>query len=182
MGLESSLLSPLDRVLVVLSYETPELDYFSPRALPFLKDLIDRYYRAGVRLNGLYADEMHIQQDWIYHGHHDEGQFTLRYQTPSVARAFAAQFGAEFADFEKYLVYFTYGQHGFLFGIWTVSGTLLPSNPSLISPGRRWRKTAACGAARSPRYGWPAWDPCAFRWPMARPEAVSFSPAPRLAL
>ncbi|HOA62834.1 MAG TPA: hypothetical protein PLY00_10895 [Verrucomicrobiota bacterium] len=56
MGLESSLLSPLDRVLVVLSYETPELDYFSARALPFLKDLIDRYYRAGVRLNGLYAD------------------------------------------------------------------------------------------------------------------------------
>ncbi|HNU99966.1 MAG TPA: hypothetical protein PKK20_08495 [Verrucomicrobiota bacterium] len=43
-------------MLVVLSYETPELDYFSARALPFLKDLIDRYYRAGVRLNGLYAD------------------------------------------------------------------------------------------------------------------------------
>jgi len=108
---------PLDRVLVVLSYETPELDYFSPQALPFLKDLIDRYHRAGVPLNGLYADEMHIQQDWVYHGHHDEGQFTLRYLTPSMARAFAAQFGAEFADFEKYLVYFTYGQHGFLSGL-----------------------------------------------------------------
>ncbi len=107
----------LDRVLVVLSYDTPELDYFSPQALPFLKDLIDRYHRAGVPLNGLYADEMHIQQDWVYHGHHDEGQFTLRYLTPNLGRAFAAQFGAEYEDFEKYLVYFCYGQHGFLSGL-----------------------------------------------------------------
>jgi len=116
-GAGDSAVGPLDRVVVVLSYETPELDYFSPQALPFLKDLVDRYHRAGVPLNGLYADEMHIQQDWVYHGHHDEGQFTLRYVTPNLARVFASQFGAEFVDFDKYLVYFCYGQHGFLSGL-----------------------------------------------------------------
>ncbi len=107
----------LDRVLVVVSYATPELDYFSPMALPFLKDLVDRYHRAGVPLGGLYADEMHIQQDWRYFDHHDEGQFTLRYLTDSMAQRFARQYGAEFADFERYLVYFAYGQHGFLTGL-----------------------------------------------------------------
>jgi hypothetical protein len=105
---------PLDRVLVVVSYETPEMDYFSPRARPFLTELVDRYHAAGVPLNGLYADEMHIQQDWVYHSHHDEGQFTMRYLTPHLAAAFAAKYGEEYADFEKYLVYFAYGQHGFL--------------------------------------------------------------------
>ncbi|HOW68240.1 MAG TPA: hypothetical protein P5186_24425 [Candidatus Paceibacterota bacterium] len=107
----------LDRVLVVVSYETPEMDYFSPQALPFLKDLVGRYHQAGVPLNGLYADEMHIQQDWGYFQHHDEGQFTLRYLTDSMAQKYAELYGAEFADFEKYLVYFCYGQHGFLDGI-----------------------------------------------------------------
>jgi hypothetical protein len=104
---------PLDRVLVVVSYRTPEMDYFSPQALPFLRDLVGRYHRAGVPLNGLYADEMHIQQDWVYHGHHDAGQFTFRYLTPNLARAFAEQYGAEFGEFEKYLVYFCYAQHEF---------------------------------------------------------------------
>ncbi len=104
---------PADRVLVVLSYKTPEMDYFSPKALPFLKDLVERYHQAGVPLHGTYADEMHIQQDWVYHGHHDEGEFTLRYLTPHLAQAFAAEYGAEFADLEKYLVYFCYAQHGF---------------------------------------------------------------------
>ncbi len=110
-------LGPNDRVLVVVSYATPEMDYFSPKALPFLQGLVDRYHQAGVPLNGLYADEMHIQQDWSYFDHHDEGQFTLRYLTPSFAQRFAAQYGAEFADLEKHLVYFAYGQHSFLTGL-----------------------------------------------------------------
>lgn len=104
----------LDRVLVVVSYQTPEMDYFSPKALPYLKELVQDYHRAGVRLNGLYSDEIHIQGDWNYFGHHDEGEFTLRYLTPNLARKFAELYGAEFADFEKYLVYFCRGQHGFL--------------------------------------------------------------------
>jgi hypothetical protein len=104
----------LDRVLVVVSYATPEMDYFSPHALPFLQGLIEQYHAAGVPLNGLYADEMHIQQDWNYGGHHDEGQLTFRYLTPHMAARFAELYGSEFADFEKYLVYFAYAQHEFL--------------------------------------------------------------------
>ncbi len=80
---------PLDRVLVVVSYATPEMDYFSPKARPFLEGLVEQYHAAGVPLNGLYADEMHIQQDWGYGSHHDEGQFTFRYLTPHMAARFA---------------------------------------------------------------------------------------------
>lgn len=104
---------PLDRVLVVVRYQTPEMDYFSDRALPYLKGLVDKYHQAGIALHGLYSDEVHIQQDWVYDAHHDEGQFAFRYLTPSLARRFAERYGAEFADLEKSLVYFTYAQHGF---------------------------------------------------------------------
>ena len=104
---------PLDRVLVVIRCQTPEMDYFSDRALPFLKELIGKYHKAGIPLAGLYSDEVHIQQDWAYDAHHDEGQLAVRYLTPSLARRFAQKYGAEFSDFEKYLVYFSYAQHGF---------------------------------------------------------------------
>jgi hypothetical protein len=103
----------LDHVLVVQLYRTPEMDYFSPRALPFLTHLIDKYAAAGIHLNALYSDEMHIQQDWGYFGHHDHGEFALRYVSPGLARAFAARYGAEYADFAKYLVYFVHGQEDF---------------------------------------------------------------------
>ncbi len=99
-----------DRVMVVQQYLTPEMDYFSDKALPYLKALGDRYADAGVRLNGLYSDEMHIQQDWHYHGHHDNGEFALRYVSPGFAARFAAAYGPEYADFAKYLVYFIRGQ------------------------------------------------------------------------
>jgi hypothetical protein len=105
---------PLDRVLAVVSYATPEMDYFSPKAKPFLEMLIERYHAAGVPLNGLYSDEMHIQQDWGYYSHQDEGEFTFRYVTPHLASRYAELYGAEFKDFDKFLVYFTYAQHGFL--------------------------------------------------------------------
>lgn len=100
----------LDRVLVVQEYRTPEMDYFSVKARPFLESLIDRYVAAGVKLNGLYSDEMHIQGDWVYHRHHDNGQFAVRYLTDSLARRYAELYGAEYRDFARYLVYFTYGQ------------------------------------------------------------------------
>lgn len=105
---------PGDRVLVVMSYRVPEMDYFSPQALPFLEALVRRYHAAGIPLNGLYADEMHIQQDWGYADHHEEGQFALRYLTSHLADTFARLYGPEYADFERWLVYFAYGQHGFL--------------------------------------------------------------------
>lgn len=103
-------IGPLDRVLVVQQYRTPEMDYFSPQALPFLKQLVDRYLDAGVKLNALYSDEMHIQQDWHYFSHHDNGEFAVRYVTPNLGRVFAERFGAQFADLGPYMVYFAYGQ------------------------------------------------------------------------
>ena len=84
-----------------------------PKALPFLTNLVDRYAAAGIHLNALYSDEMHIQQDWAYFGHHDHGEFALRYVSPGLAREFAARYGAEYADFAKYLVYFVHGQEDF---------------------------------------------------------------------
>ncbi len=99
-----------DRVLVVQMYRTPEMDYFSDRALPYLTGLLDRYVDAGVQLNALYSDEIHIQQDWAYHDHHDHGAFAVRFVSPGFAKRFADTYGAEYADFAKYLVYFTHGQ------------------------------------------------------------------------
>ncbi|MBP7431536.1 MAG: hypothetical protein KBC05_19025 [Candidatus Hydrogenedentes bacterium] len=106
-------IGPLDRVLVVQLYRTPEMDYFSPRALPFLEGLVNKYADAGVRLNGLYADEMHIQQDWAYFGHHDHGEFALRYVSDGLVNAYAGKYGEEYRDFAKYLVYFVRGQEDF---------------------------------------------------------------------
>jgi hypothetical protein len=103
----------LDRVLVIQQYRTPEMDYFSPKALPFLTELIDRYAAAGVPLHALYSDEMHIQQDWAYFSHHDAGQFALRYVSPGLEQEFARRYGAQYRDFARYLIYFTYGQEDF---------------------------------------------------------------------
>ncbi len=101
---------PLDRVLVVQSYRSPEMDYFSPDAAPFLRDLAGRYIDAGVRLNALYSDELHIQQDWGYFTHHDHGEFTLRYASPGLARCFAEHYGDRYADFAPFMLYFVSGQ------------------------------------------------------------------------
>lgn len=103
-------LGDLNRVLVVQQYRTPEMDYFSPKSLPFLKELVDKYTSAGVKLNGLYSDEMHIDQDWDYFGHHDNGEFALRYVSKGLADKYAQLYGAQYKDFAKYLIYFTYGQ------------------------------------------------------------------------
>jgi hypothetical protein len=100
----------LNRVLVVQQYKTPEMDYFSETTLPWLTGLMDKYADAGVVFNGLYSDEMHIQQDWAYFNHHDHGAFALRYVSPGLEKAFAAEYGEEYGDFAKYLIYFTHGQ------------------------------------------------------------------------
>lgn len=100
----------LDRVLVVQQYRVPEMDYFSESAWPYLKGLIDRYHDAGVVLNGLYSDEMHIQQDWHYGAHLDNGEFALRYVSPGLAARYADAYGKEYRDFAKWLVYFARGQ------------------------------------------------------------------------
>jgi hypothetical protein len=98
-----------NRVLVVLRYDTPEMDYFSPKALPFLKSLVKKYHDAGINLDAFYSDEMHIQHSTGYNNHHDYGQFTQRYMTDNMAREYARRYGAEYADMEKYMLYFAYG-------------------------------------------------------------------------
>jgi hypothetical protein len=112
----------LNRVLVVQIYRTPEMDYFSDRALPYLKGLVDKYVDAGVNLNGLYSDEMHIQQDWGYFGHHDNGEFALRYVSEGLSKKFSEEYGGEFRDFAKYLVYFVRGQEDFANDLTAKSG------------------------------------------------------------
>ena len=103
-----------DRVLLVAKYQTPEMDYFSPHATEFLHELLTRYHEAGVTLNGLYSDEMHIQQDWGYFCHHENGQFALRFLTDNMAQKYAELYGDKYRDLEKWMVYFCYGQHDFL--------------------------------------------------------------------
>jgi len=120
----------LDHVLVVQQYRVPEMDYFSPRALPFLKQLVGKYTAAGVRLNGLYSDEMHIQQDWDYFGHHDNGEFAVRYVSPGLAQAFAERYGEQYRDFAKYLVFFAYGQEDTANDLSAKSGAMHVFGPS----------------------------------------------------
>lgn len=109
-GSGAPLESDLDRVMVVQIYRTPEMDYLSDRALPFLTQLLDRYADAAVPLNGLYSDEMHIQQDWGYAAHHDHGEFTLRYVSDGLVDRFARTYGEHYRDFAPYLLYFVSGQ------------------------------------------------------------------------
>ncbi len=120
----------LNRVLVVQSYRTPEMDYFSDKALPYLKGLIDRYVAAGVKLNGLYSDEPHLMADWSYDRHHEHGQFAMRYVSPALAEKFAARFGEKYRDFAKYLIYFTYGQEDFAIDLTATQGIMHVFGPS----------------------------------------------------
>ena len=120
----------LNRVLVVQSYRTPEMDCFSDKALPYLKGLVDRYVAAGVKLNGLYSDEPHLMGDWSYHGHHDHGQFAMRYVSPALAEKFSARFCAKYRDFAKYLIYFTYGQEDFAIDLSATQGIMHVFGPS----------------------------------------------------
>lgn len=93
-----------DNVLVILEYETQEIDYFADDALPFLKRLLKKYHDAGVDLRSLYCDEMHIQQDWIYFAHQEDGQFNERFYTDGMGRMLAQKTGMPF-DL-RYMLYF----------------------------------------------------------------------------
>ena len=96
-----------NRVMVLLEYDTPEMDYFSPKAMPFLQNLFTKYHDKGINLVSLYSDEMHIQQDWYYFIHHENGQFNIRYLTRNFSEAYQKKFGQQFED--KHLLYFAYG-------------------------------------------------------------------------
>jgi hypothetical protein len=96
-----------DRVMVMLEYETQEMDYFNDNTPVFLKNLLKKYHDKGVNLSSLYSDEMHIQQDWSYFSHHENGQFAQRYLTKSMAEAYSKKYNQPFDD--KYMLYFVYG-------------------------------------------------------------------------
>jgi hypothetical protein len=96
-----------DHVMVLLEYEVPEMEYFSPEAAPFLKSLLQKYKDKGINLQHFYSDELHLQQDWVYFGHHDNGQLALRYFTPAMGEYYQKNFGVPFE--EKDLLYFASG-------------------------------------------------------------------------
>ena len=96
-----------DRVMVLLEYEVPEMEYFSTEAAPFLKNLLKKYHEKGIKLKHFYSDELHLQQDWVYFGHHDNGQLAVRYFTPAMGNYYQKQFGVPFE--EKDLLYFVFG-------------------------------------------------------------------------
>ncbi|SOE23192.1 hypothetical protein SAMN06298216_3586 [Spirosomataceae bacterium TFI 002] len=96
-----------DKVLVLLEYEVPEMEYFSSDALPFLKELIKKYNDRGIKIQHFYSDEMHIQQDWKYFSHHDNGQLAVRYYSPKMGEIYKQQFSTVFE--EKDILYFAYG-------------------------------------------------------------------------
>ena len=102
-----------NRVVVVQMSETPEMDYFSPRAKEYLRRLVERYRDAGVVLNALYSDEMHIQSAWNYFTLHEHGQYTHRYVSPHLEKTFAARHGAQYEDFARWMPYFVCGQEEF---------------------------------------------------------------------
>ena len=93
--------------MVLLEYETPEMDYFSDKAPQFLKELIDKYKKKGVNLTSFYSDEMHIQQDWRYFSHHEGGQFNVRFLTESFSEKYQRKYNQPLDD--KYMLYFAYG-------------------------------------------------------------------------
>lgn len=104
---ETNELKGYDKVLVLLEYEVPEMEYFSPEALPFLKDLLKKYDDKGIKIQHFYSDEMHIQQDWKYFQHHDNGQLALRYYAPTMGNLYQKKFGTVFE--EKDILFFAYG-------------------------------------------------------------------------
>ena len=106
--------SEYDRCLAVAVYRTREIDYFAPNALGYIKSIIDKHRDAGISYQGFYSDEMHIQFDWGLDSHFGETEVDARYLTPYMEKEFAKRYGAQFEDFAKYLVYFSYRQHGFL--------------------------------------------------------------------
>jgi hypothetical protein len=100
-------LTGFNRIFALIDYETSEMDYFSPQASAFLKSLLKKYHDREINLVSLYSDEMHIQQDWHYFIHHENGQFNMRYLTGNFSDAYYQRFGQKLDD--KYMLYFVYG-------------------------------------------------------------------------
>jgi hypothetical protein len=100
------------KALVVAVYRTPELDYFDQGTNDYMHSVIDMHNQAGIRYQGYYSDEMHIQFDWDLTNHFGPTEITTRYVTDSLIAEYARRYGAKYRDFLKYMVYFAYAQHG----------------------------------------------------------------------
>ncbi len=105
-----------NRALCIMVYRTPELDYFAPSAMEFMKKLLDDHNAAGISYHGFYSDEMHIQFDWDLENHFGETEINTRYVTPALGKVYAEKYGEKYLDFPKYLIYMAYHQHDFLPG------------------------------------------------------------------
>ncbi|MDR0583815.1 MAG: hypothetical protein LBG57_05625, partial [Treponema sp.] len=99
------------RALIVAVYRTPELDYFDASAADYMHGVIRAHKDAGVRYQGYYSDEMHIQFDWDLINHFGPTEITTRYVTPALINEFARRYGDKYRNFLKYMVYFPYHQH-----------------------------------------------------------------------
>ena len=95
--------NPGNRVLAVLYMKTPEMDYFHPEALPYIKGILDMYNAHGIQFCEFYSDEMHIQFDWDF-AHFGPNEITTRYMTENFERELAKK-DPLFSDFDKLLVY-----------------------------------------------------------------------------
>jgi hypothetical protein len=94
----SAELKGFDNVMVVLEYEVSEMEYFSEEASSFLKSLLKKYHDKGIKIQHFYSDEMHIQQDWLYFSHHDNGQLAVRYYTDAMGALYQKKFGIPFEE------------------------------------------------------------------------------------
>jgi hypothetical protein len=100
------------RALIVAVYQTPELDYFDAGAADYIHGVIRAHKDAGIRYQGYYSDEMHIQFDWDLTNHFGLTEITTRYVTPALINEFARRYGDKYRNFLKYMVYFSYHQRG----------------------------------------------------------------------
>jgi len=99
------------RVLIIAEYRTPEQDYFAPDAFDYAKGVLDAYNKDGVSFSGFYSDEMHIQFDWDLGEHFGPTEIKTRYMTDSLISEYADNYGKEYLDFGKYMIYFAYTKH-----------------------------------------------------------------------
>lgn len=103
-----------ERCLAIAVYRTREIDYFGPDAFSYVKSIVDKHAEAGITYQGFYSDEMHIQFDWGLDTHFGLTEVSTRYVTENLAKEYSKRYGKEYADFAKYLVYFSYHQHDFM--------------------------------------------------------------------
>ncbi len=99
-----------NRVFAVFYMDTPEMDYFHPKAVQYVHGVIDMYREKGVEFMELYSDEMHIQFDWDLGTHFGPYEIPTRYMTANF-EAELAKIDPIFADFDRALIYFGYDMH-----------------------------------------------------------------------